>query len=52
MTGPSDGKKIQDTDALEVSPGFAHEKLEGWVPELAGEEEIRAGAGEGFRLSR
>ena len=41
MTGPSDGKKIQDTDSLEVSPGFAHEKLEGWVPELAGEEEIR-----------
>ncbi len=41
MTGPSDGKKIQDADSLEVSPGFAHEKLEGWVPELAGEEEIR-----------
>ncbi len=41
MTGPSDGKKIQDTDSLEVSPGFAHEKLEGWVPELAGEEEVR-----------
>ena len=41
MTGPSDGKKIHDADSLEVSPGFAHEKLEGWVPELAGEEEIR-----------
>lgn len=41
MTGPADGKKIQDADSLEVAPGFAHEKLEGWVPELAGEEEVR-----------
>lgn len=28
-------------DTLEVVPGFAHEKLEGWIPELAGEEELR-----------
>lgn len=28
-------------DALEVVPGFAHEKLEGWIPNLAGEEEVR-----------
>jgi hypothetical protein len=41
MTGPADAKKIQDTDSLEVSPGFKHEKLEGWVPELASEEEVR-----------
>ena len=41
MTGPADGKKIQDADSLEVAPGFAHEKLEGWVPELADEEEVR-----------
>src|SRR5471030_749189 len=41
MTGPTDAKKIQDTDSLEVSPGFKHEKLEGWVPELASEEEVR-----------
>jgi len=55
MTGPADGKTISapesqnrafrgprpDADSLEVSPGFAHEKLEGWVPELAGEEEVR-----------
>jgi len=41
MTGPADGKTIKDADSLEVAPGFAHEKLEGWVPELAGEEEIR-----------
>ena len=41
MTGPADGKIIKDVDSLEVAPGFAHEKLEGWVPELAGEEETR-----------
>jgi hypothetical protein len=41
MTGPADGKTIKDADSLEVAPGFAHEKLEGWVPEMAGEEEVR-----------
>jgi hypothetical protein len=28
-------------DALEVAPGTAHEQLEGWIPLLASEEEIR-----------
>ena len=28
-------------DILEVASGTAHEQLEGWVPELASEEEIR-----------
>ena len=41
MTGPSDAKLMQDPESLEVSPGFKHEKLEGWVPELASEEEVR-----------
>jgi hypothetical protein len=41
MTGPADGKTIKDADSLEVAPGFKHEKLEGWVPELASEEEVR-----------
>jgi hypothetical protein len=31
----------KDPDTLEVVPGFAHEKLEGWIPEVAGEEELR-----------
>ena len=26
---------------LEVAPGTAHEQLEGWIPALAGEEELR-----------
>jgi hypothetical protein len=28
-------------DALEVSPGWQHEKLEGWIPALASDEETR-----------
>ncbi|HKW74642.1 MAG TPA: hypothetical protein VJN64_03885 [Terriglobales bacterium] len=28
-------------DQLEVVPGFEKEKLEGWVPDLANEEELR-----------
>jgi len=30
-----------NVEALEVSPGFAHEKIEGWVPALATHEELR-----------
>ena len=32
---------VAKTDLLEVVPGFAKEKLEGWIPELASEEEFR-----------
>jgi hypothetical protein len=28
-------------DTLEIAPGTAHEKLEGWIPQLATAEEIR-----------
>jgi hypothetical protein len=28
-------------DALEIAPGAAHEQLEGWIPALASEEELR-----------
>ena len=30
-----------DPDALEVAPGAAYEKVEGWVPELASEDDLR-----------
>jgi hypothetical protein len=30
-----------DPDAMEHAPGFAHEKLEGWIPPLATDAEIR-----------
>ena len=39
---------IADPDALEVAPGVQHEKLEGWVPELASEEEVRSALEKAF----
>jgi hypothetical protein len=35
-------------DALEVVPGTAHEQLEGWIPDLAGEEELRVALEKAF----
>ncbi|MBA3913113.1 MAG: hypothetical protein H0X25_04490 [Acidobacteriales bacterium] len=35
-------------DALEVAPGRQREKLEGWVPELASDEELRAALEQAF----
>jgi hypothetical protein len=35
-------------DALEVAPGTAHERLEGWIPELASEEDLRAALEKAF----
>lgn len=33
---------------LEVAPGFAHEQLQGWVPELGNEEEVRTALEKAF----
>jgi hypothetical protein len=44
MTGPRHADRPEHTvnpDELEVAPGFAHETLQGWIPELAGENELR-----------
>jgi hypothetical protein len=38
---PESSSSALAADALEVSPGWEHEKLEGWVPALASEEETR-----------
>ena len=35
-------------DALEVAPGTEHEQLEGWIPKLATEDEIRAALEKAF----
>jgi hypothetical protein len=35
-------------DALEVAPGTEHEQLEGWIPSLASDEEIRVALEKAF----
>lgn len=40
---PQETKSIPvNPDEMEVAPGFSHENLEGWVPPLASDEEIRS----------
>jgi hypothetical protein len=44
MSGPRHADRPEHTanpDELEVAPGFQHETLQGWVPDLANDEEIR-----------
>ena len=31
----------EQIEEMEVAPGFAHENLEGWIPELASDEDVR-----------
>src|ERR1051325_229916 len=46
---PQETKSMpQNPDEMEVAPGTVHEKLEGWVPALAGEEEIRTALEKAF----
>ena len=37
-----------DPDSLEVAPGTLHETVEGWVPEVAREEELRVALEKAF----
>jgi hypothetical protein len=44
VTGPRHADRPEHTlhpDQLEVAPGIAHETLQGWVPELVNEDELR-----------
>ena len=44
MTGPRHADRpehVLHPDELEIAPGAAHETLQGWIPELANEEELR-----------
>lgn len=44
MTGPRHADRPEHTlhpDQLEVAPGFTHEGLQGWLPELANDEDLR-----------
>jgi hypothetical protein len=38
----------KEADALEVAPGTQHENLEGWIPQLASEEETRVALEKAF----
>lgn len=38
----------QHPDELEVVPGFGHERLQGWVPALGDEDELRAALEKAF----
>ncbi len=51
MTGPRHAERPAHTahpDELEVAPGFQHQGLQGWVPELANEDELRAALEKAF----
>ena len=44
MSGPRHADRPEHTehpDQLEVAPGTEHETLQGWIPELATEDELR-----------
>lgn len=47
MTGQEPDRPLTP-DELEVAPGFVHEQLQGWVPELATEEELRTALEKAF----
>ena len=40
--------EIPNPETLEVVPGFSHDQLEGWIPPLATEDEIRAALEKAF----
>jgi hypothetical protein len=46
--GHRDPAPLADPDALEVVPGAQRENLEGWVPELASEQELKHALEEAF----
>ena len=39
---------MEQVEALELAPGAEHERLEGWVPTLAGEDDLRAALEKAF----
>jgi hypothetical protein len=39
---------MEQVEALEVAPGFEHHNLEGWIPEFAGDDDIRQALEQAF----
>jgi hypothetical protein len=48
MTDTAPTPAILDPDALEVAPGFEHEQLQGWIPDLASDDDIRTALEKAF----
>ena len=48
MSGREAGRDLHDPNALEVVPGAAREQLEGWVPELVNNDELRQALEQAF----
>jgi hypothetical protein len=48
MTGEVAKYTIEQIESLELAPGAEHEKLEGWIPELAGEDDLRTALEKAF----
>jgi len=41
MTAEVQKYTMEQVEALELAPGTEHQQLEGWIPELASEEDLR-----------
>ena len=39
---------VPNPDELEVAPGFTHERLQGWIPSLATDDEVRTALEKAF----
>ena len=48
MTAEVSKYTIEQIEALELAPGTEHQNLEGWVPELAGEDDLRSALEKAF----
>lgn len=48
MTAEVSKYTIEQIESLELAPGNEHEKLEGWIPELAGDEDLRSALEKAF----
>jgi len=48
MTGEVAKYTIEQIESLELAPGAQHEKLEGWVPALASDDDLRGALEKAF----
>jgi hypothetical protein len=48
VSSPAAASRTADVDQLEVVPGLVHEAIEGWVPTLASDEDLRSALEKAF----